>query len=133
MKDVHVVTVESGDMAVVVVRGEEHRISLETLRAAARQDDESLSAIYGELVRQAEALVRFRADARLRAAVDACSRHAAHHTTEPRCYAGPVSRDPNPAAHGWVMYREVCRCGAERPVNQNQDHLELGSWAAPVA
>ena len=68
----------------------------------------------------------------VRAAVDACSGHEPEHTTEPTGYRGGVSRDENRAAHGGIAYREVCRCGAERPVNQNQNHFERGAWAAPA-
>lgn len=55
------------------------------------------------------------------------------HTTAgvDRGFAGPVVTGDreNRAAHGCVTYTETCdRCGAQRQTNQNQCHLERGSW-----
>lgn len=56
-------------------------------------------------------------------------RHRAKTRTDARCYTGPVAiENQDPMAHGGIAYREICRCGAERPVNQNQRHVEYGEW-----
>jgi len=46
-----------------------------------------------------------------------------------RPYSGSVdARTPNPAAHGGVCHVHTCRCGAERRVNANGQHREVGRW-----
>lgn len=130
--DLQVVRVER-DEAVIAVDGELRRTPLGLLRAAARQDDAELAATYSELVRQVDELLREQWRRTVLRSVQACSGHAAKDSTEPTCYVGPVGRGDfeNRAAHGGITYREVCRCGAERPVNRNQHHIERGCWAAP--
>lgn len=40
----------------------------------------------------------------------------------------------NRAAHGGITYTQTCcKCGAERPVNQNQHHYEYGPWGPDLA
>ena len=47
-------------------------------------------------------------------------------------YFGPVAgRYQNPAAHGGVRYRALCRCGATRDTLVNRDHHERGPWVEP--
>lgn len=41
-----------------------------------------------------------------------------------RCY---------PAAHGWMMLVDTCRCGWCRYVNVNGEHREYGPWFDPLA
>lgn len=41
----------------------------------------------------------------------------------------PGKTDENKAAHGCIVYTEVCRtCGSRRSVAQNQRHYEYGAW-----
>jgi hypothetical protein len=55
-------------------------------------------------------------------------RHSAR-TTKTRCFSGPVVvRNQNRAAHGNVVYVDVCACGAERRRNVNGCHYEQGPW-----
>lgn len=123
------------DSGVVAVRVDEAlvRTSLAELCEAAAQPDYELAWRYQELVSQARAILERHAveDAR-RAAIRRCPRHEVVNTTEPTCYVGPVAREPytdeNPRSHGWITYCEVCRCGAERPVNANGMHTEIGCW-----
>jgi hypothetical protein len=60
-------------------------------------------------------------------------KHAETTTSGWRCYTASVAvhpyTEPNPAAGGWVTFTETCaKCGAQRPVNSNGPHLELGPW-----
>jgi len=51
--------------------------------------------------------------------------------TSVRCYAGSVAvgQHENRAAHGCITQVEQCLdCGAERRVNVNGVHYELGPW-----
>jgi len=51
--------------------------------------------------------------------------------TSVRCYAGPVAvaGHENRAAHGCITQVERCLdCGAERRVNVNGVHYEVGPW-----
>lgn len=59
-----------------------------------------------------------------------CRHPRRHITTVTRCYTGPVSVRPNPAAHGNVCHWETCRCGATRATNVNGRHVERGRWTA---
>jgi hypothetical protein len=43
-------------------------------------------------------------------------------------FTGPVSRDENRAAHGGVCEIQRCACGAERRMNVNGAHTEIGEW-----
>ena len=47
-----------------------------------------------------------------------------------RGYSSPVRNDnrQDPRAHGWVEYRDLCRCGAMRRSNVNQCFEEVGPW-----
>lgn len=45
-----------------------------------------------------------------------------------RCYAGPVSENENPAAHGNIVEIARCRCGKVRRTNINGRHLESSGW-----
>lgn len=38
----------------------------------------------------------------------------------------------NPAAHGNVAEHQSCTCGAERVVNRNGAHTEMGAWSTPL-
>ncbi len=55
-------------------------------------------------------------------------RHRAATSEGPRPFWGPVGKRQNPAAHGGVMYRQACSCGAWQYVNQNGPHVERGGW-----
>lgn len=58
-------------------------------------------------------------------------RHRATRKSKEYPYWGPVAVPPhteNPAAHGGIMYYELCPCGAERPVNANGTAAEHGPW-----
>lgn len=54
--------------------------------------------------------------------------------TAPRCVAPCAfparrrARRPNPAAHGNITEVCICRCGAEKRININQEHIERGAW-----
>ena len=55
-------------------------------------------------------------------------RHKIHLRVD-RPFSGPVESDKaNPRAHGWVTQEQVCRCGAKRFVNVNQQEAEIGYW-----
>ena len=57
--------------------------------------------------------------------------HQSTLTTDPRCFDGPVAfgEYETRSAHGSITYVEHCNiCGAERGVNQNRHHIELGEW-----
>lgn len=45
-------------------------------------------------------------------------------------FIGPLAgaRRPNPAAHGNVTERRMCRCGATQLVNVRAGHFEFGPW-----
>ena len=47
-------------------------------------------------------------------------------------FAGPVSREQNPVAHGGVCTIDTCRCGAQRKTNHNAGQIERGSWYEPA-
>lgn len=47
---------------------------------------------------------------------------------EPRCYQHPVAWPENPAAHGNIVVRQICRCGATRSININGNAREVGAW-----
>ncbi|MCI0433319.1 MAG: hypothetical protein L0271_06690 [Gemmatimonadetes bacterium] len=54
------------------------------------------------------------------------------------CYTHSVAAPPytneNRAAAGGITYTETCLdCGAERPVNENGVHVEVGTWGADRA
>jgi hypothetical protein len=53
-------------------------------------------------------------------------------TTVTRPFAGPVSRNENPAAHGGVTVHETCADGYVRRENVNGLHVEEGSWSPGV-
>lgn len=57
-------------------------------------------------------------------------RHKTIETTD-RPYTGPVSRTENRAAHGGICRVDRCECGAERRVNVNGVHREIGTWVKP--
>ncbi len=60
--------------------------------------------------------------------------HAESKTIRTRCFAGPVSRDENRAAHGNVTNTDECvRCGARREQNINGHHVETGPWGPSLA
>ena len=46
-----------------------------------------------------------------------------------RPFSGSVeSEKPNPRPHDWVTQEQVCRCGAKRFVNLNQQEAEISHW-----
>lgn len=53
--------------------------------------------------------------------------------SEDRCYAGPVARPENRAAHGNIVRVDVCACGAVRRTNINGRHVERGPWTEDEA
>lgn len=53
-------------------------------------------------------------------------------TSREVAFSGPVASPQNPAAHGNICIIEVCRCGATRRKNVNQDYLEVGAWDATL-
>lgn len=58
-------------------------------------------------------------------------RHRKARESGPWGYGGPVADDPrrqDPRAHGCVMYRHVCRCGASREMLMNGAFREYGPW-----
>lgn len=46
-------------------------------------------------------------------------------------FTGAVSGAYNPSAHGGVTEIQECTCGAQRRVNINGAHEEIGSWDMP--
>lgn len=59
-----------------------------------------------------------------------CRHPKSARSTATHCFAGPVSRRENPAAHGGICETETCgRCGATRAANVNGRHIEQGPWA----
>lgn len=54
--------------------------------------------------------------------------HRKRTESEPRCYQHPVAWPENQAAHGNIVVRQVCRCGATRSVNINGVAREVGPW-----
>lgn len=68
---------------------------------------------------------------------DMCN-HEATKTTRERCFTGGVAVSPytaeNRRAHGGVTMDEACSaCGAERAVNTNGSHIEVGPWGPSAA
>ena len=110
-------------------------VDWDTLHAAAKQDDARLRAVYSAALQDAKHLLRGTEQARIHASVVACSGHRAA-TVQTRGYTGSVAVAPyteeNRAAAGNICDRETCRCGAERYVNRNGRHEELGVWRAPT-
>ena len=57
-------------------------------------------------------------------------RHKVHLRVE-RPFGGSIESDkPNPRAHGWITVEQICRCGAVRFSNENQQEFEIGNWEA---
>ena len=55
--------------------------------------------------------------------------HDPVYTYDPKPFMGCVNNnDPNQAAHGNVVVKDVCSCGAVRFVNVNGRHVEEGPW-----
>ena len=127
------------DSATLEIDGRVTTMTMRDLRKAASQDMPPVGSEYSvdattmalaESYRRILAQVdQYRADAsQLRVAE--CSGHSAMKIDSLRCFAGPVSRDENPMAHGGTTETEYCRCGAVRDVNRNGCHAEIGPWRA---
>ena len=53
--------------------------------------------------------------------------------TTTRSFCGPVpGAEENRAAHGNICVCETCACGAQRDINANQRHEEVGPWEPHV-
>jgi len=55
-------------------------------------------------------------------------KHRVKTESQPHCYNGPVAWPENPSAHGSLVVKQTCSCGATRSVNRNGGHKEVGLW-----
>lgn len=126
----------NGEDVTVRVDQEHVQTQLGELYEAATQPDDALASRYASLYRQAQAMGEHqRWEAAQRGAVRACRGHRPDYRTLERCFGSCVAQEPytdcSPSSHGGITYSEVCRCGAERPVNVNGMHTEIGCWGMP--